>query len=69
MFKLNSFSSLKISRINIFKRKFDKVLLSTFSTTTKNQKDYYSILEIPRNATEDQIKKAYRNLGNKTYFI
>lgn len=32
-------------------------------TPTKN--DYYEILGIPKNATEDQVKQAYRNLAKK----
>ena len=28
-------------------------------------KDYYSILEVPRNADEDAIKKAYRKMALK----
>lgn len=30
-----------------------------------NKKDYYAVLEIPKTATEDQIKKAYRKLALK----
>ena len=30
-------------------------------------KDYYQILGVPRNATEGQIKKAYRKLAMKYY--
>ena len=30
-----------------------------------NQKDYYGILGVGRNATEDEVKKAYRKLAMK----
>lgn len=37
-----------------------------FSEAVKSKKkDYYAILGIPKNATEDEVKKAYRNLAKK----
>lgn len=36
-----------------------------FSDKMKVRKDFYEVLGIPKNATEDQIKTAYRNLAKK----
>src|SRR5436190_11023672 len=30
-------------------------------------RDYYAILDVPRNATQDQIKKAYRKLARELH--
>jgi len=50
-----------IKRINIpsYQARFFSEAIKT------KKKDYYAILGIPRNATEDDVKKAYRNLAKK----
>jgi DnaJ-class molecular chaperone len=39
-----------------------KINLRTFAIA---RKDYYQILGVPRDASDDQIKQAYRNLAKK----
>lgn len=47
------------------KQSFGKYSFFNFSEKLKVRKDYYQILGIPRDATELQIKTAYRNLAKK----
>jgi preprotein translocase subunit Sec63 len=44
---------------------FAKNSAFNFSEKMKIRKDYYEILGIPKTASEDQIKQAYRNLAKK----
>ena len=63
MFK---FSFLKQTKFNIGSESrfiFNSFSYKNFSSQKPTQKDYYKILEIKKNATEEEIKKAYRNLG------
>ena len=47
------------------KSSFCKYSSFNFSEKLKIRKDYYEILGIPKNATEFEIKMAYRNLAKK----
>ena len=66
MFKLTFLKQIK------FNHKYDsKSFMSlytggfrNFSTTRSPKIDYYQVLDLKKNATEEEIKKAYRNLGN-----
>jgi len=62
MFK---YSFLKQTKFNIGSE--SRFIFNSFSyknfSSKSTQKDYYKILEIKKNATEEEIKKAYRNLG------
>lgn len=53
---LKSYFLKQAKQINFLK-------LSALRFSTKNTKDYYAILEITKNATEDEIKNSYRSLG------
>jgi DnaJ-class molecular chaperone len=48
--------------INPYKFQFLKTTFKTFSVI---RKDYYQILGVPKDATDEQIKHAYRSLAKK----
>ena len=62
---LRNFISKKGNNSLSFKSTFCKYPTFNFSEKLKIRKDYYEILGIPKNATELQIKTAYRNLAKK----
>jgi curved DNA-binding protein CbpA len=64
---MRNFISNKSIFSNSIKSSFfkHKNISFNFSDKLKIRKDYYEILGIPKNATELQIKTAYRNLAKK----
>ncbi len=61
---LNFFKKNKLLNFKYKNNFFVPVSIKNFATQKRSQqKDYYAILGIDKNATEEDIKKAYRNLG------
>ncbi len=42
---------------------------TTYTESKKRKKDYYAILELDANATQEEIKQAYRRLGKEMVFF
>jgi curved DNA-binding protein CbpA len=61
--------SLNLFRKNrLYDTRFNRLFRTkafSFAEKMKIRKDYYEILCIPKNATEEQIKQAYRSLAKK----
>jgi len=74
MFKLTFFKQSKFNTFAYTSLKHNQLIptnsiynfnLKNFVVKRSPQKDYYNILEIKKNATEEEIKKAYRNLAKR----
>lgn len=65
MFKINFIFGLRSSNSNLKNVQLFKKGVKYFADKPKLRKDYYQILGIPKTATEEEIKKAYRNLAKK----
>ena len=57
--KLNKFIKMNLTH------KYNKNIYFSFAEKMRIRKDFYQILGIPKNSTEEQIKNAYRNLAKK----
>ena len=55
----------KIQELNPSCNMSDKIKIAKKKQKQARKKDYYKILEIDRNATEAEIKKAYKSLALK----
>ncbi len=54
-----------LKSIKLFRSNFIKLNFASFSENIKLRKDYYQILGVSKDATEEQIKAAYRDLAKK----
>lgn len=63
LFKQNPF--FKPRGIRTFKQSFNVSVKLFSQKINKTRRDYYEILGIPKSATEEEIKAAYRNLAKR----